>query len=573
MCLRTTISIAVAAIILVKTLDSSWASDAPPLIDQRPCIESGSLRVSRYLAAKYFKRFSYQLKSRQQRSPTDSEAKAWFALFVAQQLIVAHATTLGYSSRPEVLSVVSHMERYMLTQAAGPFYKALLEREPVLTQHELETLHDKAARSVEGIVARFSVAANAEKCLGTDFDSISTDEQTARIRRCGEREDVEMQEGAFSWPFLPFSEVADAIEAAPSGRWIALLRPGFGEYFVFVSKRKQAPVSAVRSDDNAFRNWVTRMRIRALYQQRKAQLLSLGSFSLDRAVATSFLDYCRHSMSDRYEIPALPQQQLAENILFRHNIGRESIAVSVETFRRHFNEQYVRSAIADLSHLREHCQDMAMEELDFRTAKAEAIDCTPQFAEDRQGFAGFQILDLFEREKLVPQITIERTQVERYYGEHASEFMQPIRIRGLLLEFTTAEDASSWRARTISTGDAIRPPRGSRTNEREIEVGITEPVPGFDVLHSLLFACPEGSTIGPIQNGYSFACFVKERNLVIAPKPLELADATIRGILLRQALDAQELKLALELPENRNAVITSFDLNEQDSESTNPKPE
>jgi hypothetical protein len=85
----------------------------------------------------------------------------------------------------------------------------------------------------------------------------------------------------------------------------------------------------------------------------------------------------------------------------------------------------MRTSIGAISDLRRQCEDMAQEELDYRAAKELGIDRTAQFTEDRKGFTGLQVLDLYEREALAPHIAIPSRQVELYFDEHRSDFREP----------------------------------------------------------------------------------------------------------------------------------------------------
>lgn len=535
------------------------AEPATPPIDQRPELEVGAYRVSRYLFDKYFQRFADGLRARQHRPVSAAETEAWLDLFVAQQIIIAHEESAGLAARPEVVATVAHMERNMLTQVTGPFYAALLDREPPLTEAGLKALYEKAACAIEGVVARFPDGPGAEKLLGADFDGISTGEQTQRIMQCRDREGVGLADNAFSWPFLPFSEIGEVIESAPIGRWIRHHEPDFGEYFILVRNRKTRPGGDWSEARNGFRSWVMQMRQLILRQQRQVRLLKAAGFSFDPSAAGPLLDHCRDFMTGRCEIPVIPGQALADRPLFSCRMGAEVKRIMVEEFRRHYNDQYVRTPLREMSDLRRQAEDMALEELDYRAARAGGFDRTPRFAEDRFGFAGFQVLDLFERETLAPEINVGQAEIERYYRGHESEFRHTTRICGRLVEFETLEKASNWRARLERAGGAAPLPQVVPAGNRKVEVARDEPIPGLEPLQPLLFESPEGTTIGPIPLGKSAVCFVKERNIAVAPDLIEDVAPVIRGLLMRQALDSQELKIAADLSKEMGVRIDRSD--------------
>jgi hypothetical protein len=206
---------------------------------------------------------------------------------------------------------------------------------------------------------------------------------------------------------------------------------------------------------------------------------------------------------------------------------------------------------------------MAMDELDYRAATSQGIERTPQFTEDRFGFTGYQILDLYEKEQLAPKIPIGASVIANYYDAHAQDYCQALRIRGRFLEFKTADDALNWKAAMSSKEGSNSVGRAVPAGDQVVEVGLADPVRGFGLLHDLLFTCPEGTTIGPIQRGASFFCFLKEQNLLVGPKPLNMMAGKIREIMLRQALDSRELKVASDWSEKLRINIENLDFANQ----------
>jgi len=221
-----TLAVTVAFLATFGALNDCAANETSPAIDQRAALEIGSYHLSNYLLTKYYDRFVGGIQQKEHRVPSSKESTAWLQLFLSQQIIIAHQEAESYGTRPDVLSVVAHMERHMLTQAAGPFYEAQLDGGLIQSDQDLEAWQAKMADSVEGIIAHFPDPANPADSVGGDFGQCSTEEKTERIVRNRDRNDVELKEGLFSWPFLPFSEITDDLLAAPIGKWNAEFKQG-----------------------------------------------------------------------------------------------------------------------------------------------------------------------------------------------------------------------------------------------------------------------------------------------------------------------------------------------------------
>ena len=521
---------------------------APLVVDQRAALDMGSHHVSNYLVDKYYTRFAAGVRQEKHRTASAAESKAWFEQFVAKQVVIAYAISLGYLCRPEVAGNVARMERHMLTQAAGPFYEQLYKQLPPVSDTTIKSLYTHMFDEVDGIVARFNDDAVAVVSLGGDFDERTADEQTLRILKCRVRDDVEVMDGQMSWPFRPFSEIADVLRTAPSGRWFKHREPSFGTFYIFIRGVKPKPAANFSSDEKGFRMYVQLIQQEIFQRRRRYELLASAAFALDGPIANRMLVACQDLVPAENQIPETPVKAFAAEQLFCYRVGQETTIVTVEAYRRHFNELYIRQLPHAMADLRRTAEDMAVEDLDFRAARAQGIDRTPQFIEDRLGFAGFQALDLFEQEVLVPKLGIGQPEIERYYVEHLSEFLHTSKIRGRLLTFETLEKALTWnRQQKVAPGTLPIEVKTIPSGDQEMELTSDQTIPDLEASQEILFRIPEGAVFGPVQRGQFYVCFLKQKNLATSPVPLSAAAATIRRTLVREALDTRELTLAAEL--------------------------
>lgn len=283
--------------------------------------------------------------------------------------------------------------------------------------------------------------------------------------------------------------------------------------------------------------FVKQMREMMFQRRRHCELITSSGFSLNRPAADRFIEFCRGLPANTGDIPMPSDKQLASEPLLRYGTDREAVTMTINAFRRHFNDKYVKEIPRDLSALRLAAEDIAVEEMDLQAAQTLGVDRTPKFTEERKGFEGFQVLDLFEKEVLIPKLGIGPPDIERYYREHISEFRGVTKIRGRLLKFDTVEKAAEWRQRA-----SVIP-----TTDEELELRAGETIPGLEHLQPHFMKIPEGSTLGPIKQGQMGIVLIKQKNLEEGAIPLAVVADKIRGTLVRQKLDEKEIQLAAEL--------------------------
>jgi hypothetical protein len=494
-------------------------SHPPRVIDQRVALRIGPLSVSHYIIDKYYGRFIAG-----SRPPSPADTKRWLERFLAQMVVVAHAETLGYADRPEVRDIMDRMERTVLSQGEGPFYKSLYPEDP-LSPSRLQACYARQSVLRKMLIARFDNETTAEALLGSDFDRRTIEEKRNRMVACRECEGALVYEGSLSWPFDPFIEIADALSAIRPGEWLECHDSLSRVYRAWVSSDTLMPqpdFAAVRTqveqnvrqfDQHLFRN------------RRHAQLLAAAAFRFEPTVGQRVVACLRDLGPNAAQIPQAALAGLASAPLFHYRIADSVITVTVETYRRDFNARFIRQLPCSLAALRQGTEDMVTEELDCRSARAQGIDRAPQFIEDRRGFGYMQVLDCYEKDALLSPWTVAPEEIKRYYLEHAAEFRRVTRVRGRLLTF---ED----------------PAKTSPIAEEDLDVSINELPAGFENFQAILFQGPVGLHLGPIRWGNRFAVFIKDRDITTVLLPLAQVSPAIVAKLRRDYLDAKERDLA-----------------------------
>ena len=522
----------------------SEASGAPERIDQTDAIVIGAHHVSHYLVEKYFTRFVQDFNQAHGHLPTTTECAQWTQQFAAQQTIVAEAEKLGYAERPEVVDMVSRMERQMLTSPTGPFYRYLLEHAGALAEPAMRASCEQLALLRDLIVVHFDTTKDAERLLGTDIETCSAEEAMRRLSNCKGTAGVEYRDGEMPWPFYPCQEVSDAIENAAIGRWIKSSGDGSGIYYLYVRGTKPNP-NLQGLHETVATGYIEFIKGQLLQRQRRQSLLRESGYSPSLETFAELTEVLRNLIDSAATIPADAVAPIAKHTLCSYRYNQGAATVTVEDYQRYFNALFVRQFPRSLSEVRSTVESLVASDLDFRAAKSLRIDLEPQFDQDRQGFKGFQELALFEKERLLPKIAVGREQVEAFYDSHKDEFRCVTSARLAIEEFDTPDVAVQWYRATKGGKSAISstlPPKPVRESEVLLERG--HHLFGVNIPTEVLLKGQEGELFGPIERGSSFLVISRGKTQATGEIPLREKESEIRSVLIQSKLDKTERELA-----------------------------
>jgi hypothetical protein len=520
---------------LTVLIQIAGAADQPQQIDERIILRVGSNEVSRYILDKYYGRFADAERQKDAGGPTREAKRRWLELFLAQQVIIAHAAAQGYSDHPDVQRIVSSVERYMLTQPEGPFYQLLYDPAPISEVRQAQLYAERSMFRQISIV-HFKRETDASVLFADGFDALPPEEKRRRLACARDDANATFYDGPMAWPFEPYCEIADFLRTTSAGEWFEHRADLLGLYLGFVEAVETRPLPSTTEDKVQFVSLIREIDKRTFRRQRRAELLAASDLQINERTLTRLSEKLKILPPDTSQIPTDLIAPFGGMPLFEYLLGSRRITVTVGDYGQHFGNMILRRFPGTLPLLRLGIEDMVVEALDFQAAMAQGVSKTPQFSHDRRGFLGLQMLDTFEKEVLRPTIHVGPEEVERYYREHSAEFSRISRIRGRLFTFATKAQLDTWNGGT-----------SPEAKVQTVELTRETPLAGFEPFHRSLIEGPIGTRSGPVRRGEKYLVYVKDANSELAPLSLSAAFPDIRARLERRYLDEKELRLATEL--------------------------
>ena len=551
---------------LVATPATETTASAPvsafpssPGVDTRIVLRAGSVEVSRYALEKQHRQFLAQA-AQEGRPPPDQAANArWFAAFHARQLVIAHALTLGYGTHAEVARILDTMERHMLSQSEGPYYHALYAGQPAPAPEEFERQFAASRRELNLVTLIFPAVARAA-LLGPAWDSTPDAERLSRLAAAGDTAverapDTQYFDGWSAWPYLPADHATATLATTSAGAWLETTLDAFPEPRVAIvhvrSERMQPPPADEAAARQSFARSFEQHRKRQIRQTHRARTLRAARFSFDPDSAKDLLAALSALPPGTIELPPSALGPRPDASLCRYEDAAGEHAVSVAAWAEAFNRLFLRKIPADLGSLGRAAEDLVLARLDEAEARRLGLDRTPRFTEDRRNFHYAQVLDLFERERLVPEINISAEAVAAYHSDHAGEFAPIPTATMRRLRFTSEAAASEWTRRAVAAGSHREgneaPATPAPLEETLVEISAQRTLPDAPQLTFSLLNAQEGDHAGPLRVGADHVVFVKASPTRQVAPTLANLEPELRRRLTREALDLRLLALARSL--------------------------
>ncbi len=274
----------------------------------------------------------------------------------------------------------------------------------------------------------------------------------------------------------------------------------------------------------------------AVKRTQRDQAVAVLKLEIVHETVAKLLQCLQAEPSTTVEVSEKLVAPLAGERLATYRLGDETMTLTVDGWRERFNALFVRERQTSTAQLEANIRDLVVAEFAASEARRLGLDREPRFAEDRRNFVYAQALDLFEKEKLLPQIEIKPAEAEAYYREHSAEFMRPARAKGKLHRFADVAAAMAW----------MHAPQGKEEHASEtIVVSRESPLPGAPKATEPILHLRAGMPHGPIPTPDGALVFINE-STETEPLPYATVKEAILAKLGRTQLDALELKLARE---------------------------
>jgi hypothetical protein len=510
------------------------------VVDQSIVLSIGPLKVSRYALDKHFKQFLDESANKGLPAPGPRQLLDWFTLYLARNVIIARAIEEGYASRPDILALVGSVEEYMLSQPHGPFYRSLVESQPV-SEARLHSLYLRTSRVLELTAVRMPIF-EAVPFEGPRWQSLPDKGKLRLLRES--RRPADLFEGSSTWPYYPLDAAEPELNIAGPDSWIER-RDGNEIIILHVGSIRLRELPAFPAAEREFREMVRDFDERKAIKARRSRLLESSTFAFDPSAAEVLCPHLRRLPKGILALAPDTPSTVAEASLASYVDDGKLVRITVGSWISRMNSLFARQAPADLAEVERSVEDMAVMRLDCEEARLRGIDRAPQFVEDRRNFLNAQVLDFFERENLIPSIRIGDEEIADYYRTHSPDFVQVTAARGRLLGFGDGNSALAW----IGAGAMADSGRPMETPPPQSEVGFAvsgaHPIPGFPNLTPAILYSPDGTKLGPFPTAQGVVVIVKtstERSLL----PLGRVASGIRAKIVRRLLDQRESALARE---------------------------
>jgi hypothetical protein len=281
-------------------------------------------------------------------------------------------------------------------------------------------------------------------------------------------------------------------------------------------------------------------------QQHRSVVLENVQFSVDQKNCDKLLERLKKLPLVPANIPIGLLEDEGDILLASYIQDGVIHSVEASEWIKYFGLLFIRSIPTSDITLKRSIEDMIIAAVDIEAARALGLDNELQFAEDRKHYLNAQALEWFEREKLIPKITISEAAIETYYQQHQEDFLRPVAAKGVLLKFKDGEVAMKWlqshgkQSDKLKAEDHIIP-----DSSEEVEFTQAHPIPSLKPIARAILNAADGRPFGPIPTEDGFLIFLKQSSV---KEQLPLADTTgyIVEKLTRDRLHEMEKELATE---------------------------
>jgi hypothetical protein len=467
----------------------------------------------------------------------------WVQRFVQRQILTAEAINEGYGQRPEISAELRQMEEHILTDSDGPLYRMLLLESPKPCSPDEVYARGETTYQMElmGVPTSAPAHAMVSQLIG-DSEPGEVARVADQLRRSGQ---VEFLQGPFVWPFEPAEAASDAICNAPVGRWQSVNDFDYTVMFRVASKglTPRPPRAKVEA---ALERIANNYALRDLRHRREIDLLVSGSLGFDWDAAEATVVNLRAAKPDAAsELTPKMLGLPADQPLARVEGQEGQQVVTVGDFAQYYNSLFIRKLPERAIDIYDFVKDLLMFRRDLKEARHLGIDTSSDFVEQKENFRNGLILNLYEMERVRPNLSVGHDAVAYYYDSHRGDYENPTRISGRIYIFDKLDSANEF-AKEAKANPNAKPSRSDFKSEPIMATPETNR-PDLGPLIHLIFSPHHPKAVGPLPQENRWVVWTYERTLETVQIPFANVEQQILLRLQRPLIGPYEEKLARSL--------------------------
>jgi hypothetical protein len=434
------------------------------------------------------------------------------------------------------------MERYMLTKEDGPLYESLYDPRPV-SRDRLDQLAGEYGRSLKLTGVRIP-SYELARIRGPNWALLPA---AGRLQRLAASAGGIRFEGEGRWPYRPFGPIEGELSAASPGAWIER-RIGDEVFIAYVRSVEQRRLPPLALGSEGFQRVVQRWDRERVRFERRTRLLQEASFEFHPVLAEDVLSKSRRLPYQRIGLPSDVSFPGLSSVLATYVDNGILVKVTPAEWAEYHNSLLMRRAPTSVPSLEDSVKDMVVEQMDVEEARRRGFDQTPRFSEDRRNFTYYQVLDIFEKDALVPTVSIGCGEIAAYYRDHPDLFTRKTSARVQVLVFDDEDSARGWRGGEQIKGSVSQEPGRVKGLKSHTDLDVSpgrHAISDVPVPAEILLEAPPGRVFGPIPSSKGAVVLVK-RSDQTTRIPLTQVASEVRAEILRRKLDEREVQLAGE---------------------------
>lgn len=508
-----------------------------------PILKIGEVELSEYLVNKYINRAINNNKAFRNNQREESGAGVFLEKFLSKMTVVAHAISKGYQEREEVRDVVGRMKYYMLTQSHGPLFDIPIkenfsdfeELNPINRSHLLQSevvivrcgdLTEEEYKSINELI-NYDIPLEAQLQLAVEFAI---------------QNGFEYVSGLVDWPYAPFWEISDVITELPVNTSLFTERENHGNYLIVKGREHKITVENSESYFENAQHTYRRNKRNIVARIEGMRALSKSNLKISEVTSRKLLLEGEIVSNVDFGEIWIVDANIADSIIYTYSFKDRERTVLASEFLKRFNQRFIKFIPNNKASLYRAIEQSVIESHFYDAALSRGLDRNPKFLEDERGFTYHQILDLYEKEELVPKIVISEAELTNFYKSRSEVFVWSNAIELQVMRFASVNEA--MQSLDAFSEEIYRP--GSAIVETYI-FERDSPLEEFKTEQSWISRSRVGDVRGVIPlSGGEYAILRVARDCSGDRKSFKDVKNEIRQLILQLKLNEMEMKIAAE---------------------------